>query len=191
MDVSIYYRWDTASLVQVQLMRALRVNKNPNVILIRAFSGAHEGRSSEPFFTAIRRATQTFRERNITLEVEIYSNDRIKNVLRWSPGELVDRLLEADMHLLATHLHEGNIGRTIEWNIPNILANISRLEFHLGNIMADNVHCPVNEQGKIKVYKIMSEYCLPTVSVTLPFLEWVDDADGAFISPEDMDALKK
>jgi hypothetical protein len=172
-------------------MRALRVNKNRNVILIRAFSGSASGRAIEPFFTAIRRATETFRQRNITLQVEIYSNDLIKNVLRWSPCELVDRLLESDVHLLATHLHEGNIGKTIEWNIPNILANVSRLEFHLGNIMADNVYCPVNEQGKIKIYKIMPEYCLPTVSVTLPLLDWVDDVDGAFISAEDMEALKK
>jgi hypothetical protein len=191
MDTSIYYRSDPQSVLQIQLMKSLRDNTDPKVILIRAFAGGHAGRTIEPFYTAIRRATATFHARGITLRVEIYTNNYIKNVVCWSPGELVDRLLRSDVHLLATHLHEGNIGKTIEWNIPNILANTHRLQFHLGNFMADNVFCPVNEQGKMPVYTIMPDYCLPTVAVTLPALDWIDDPDGAFIASEEMDALHK
>jgi len=172
-------------------MKSFRINKNPKRILIRAFEGAASGRCIELFNAAVRRATEVLNGRGIEVMFESFSSDEVKNGNSWSPTDLVDALLEADIHLLYTHLHEGNIGKTIEWNINNILGNLDRLEFHLGNFMGARTKCHIFRQGKIEIYKLMPDYCLPSVAVTLPALDWTDDGKCDFISSEDMEALEK
>ena len=57
--------------------------------------------------------------------------------------------------------------------MPNILSNnIDRLEYHVGNLMGGKNRCPIFRQGKLEVYEIMSDYCLPTVIINLPLTFW-------------------
>ena len=35
------------------------------------------------------------------------TNDEVKNGFKWGPTELIDNILEADAHIMATHFTEG------------------------------------------------------------------------------------
>ena len=67
--------------------------------------------------------------------------------------------------------------------MPNILNNLDRLKYHLGNLMGEKNSCPVNRQGKREIYDIMSDYCLPTEIIALPM-------DGLWTGLEEAEQIK-
>ena len=142
MDASIYSKTDPKSIMQTALMDNMRCNDVPNVVLIRVFKGGHDTRQCEPFASAIGRARNLYALRSISLIVEYFNNDKIKNVLRLSPSDVVDLMLESDIHWFIAHFHEGNIGKTPFWNVHNICQNIFRLKNHLGYPMGIHINCP-------------------------------------------------
>jgi len=183
LDLSIFERTDLHSRMMIQQIEDYRVNSDQaDIILCRCFVGG--SRQLDEFNTARRRAELFYKNRGIKLIVDIYENDWVKNVLKLNPTELTDRLLEADFHLFITHFHEGSIAKTSSWNMPNILSNLDRLKFHLGNLMGDMNSCPIFRQGKREVYEVLPDYCLPTIMVDLPMTTWdgknpltIEDAD--------------
>jgi len=174
LDDSILYKNDIQSRLIIAQIEHLRHNKTIDTILCRCFIGGSVGRQLEEFYTAASRAQIHYRKRGYNLEIKCYCNDYIKNIEKWTPATLVDEILKADFHLFITHLHEGNIAKNGSWNVPNILSNLGRLRYHLGNIMGDMNMCPIFRQGKREVYEQLPEYCLPTLFVDLPSESWED-----------------
>ena len=97
----------------------------------------------------ILKVFKEFSSRSYLIKIENFTNDRVKNVLRWSVSDLIDSLLAADIHIIRTHVHQGNIAQTENWNMDNILHHINRLEYHLGVPMGKYIQCPVFTQGTI------------------------------------------
>ena len=126
---------------------------------------------------------------NITITSEMFINDVVKNVLKWSPTEMTDKILEADAHIMATHFTEGNIAKTASWNVPNILSNLDRLKYHLGNTMGERNRCPVLRQGKREIYARLPEHCLPTLIVDMPMPSL--EAWNGTLSIDVMDDIKR
>jgi hypothetical protein len=172
LDYSIFERRDFTSRLIIKQIEQLRINKDVDTILCRAFIGGSGGRQLEEFNSAIGRAQVHFRNRGIRLIVDCLCNDFIKNEAKFSPTILVDRMMDADFHLGITHFHEGNIAKTGAWNVPNILSNLDRLKHHLGNLMGDSNNCPIFRQGKREVYEKLPDYCLPTLIIDLPKQTW-------------------
>jgi hypothetical protein len=168
----IFERNDLSSRLIIKQIEQLRINKDVDTILCRAFIGGSGGRQLEEFNTAIGRAQVHFRQRGIRLIVDCLCNDFIKNEAKFSPTTLVDRMMDADFHLGITHFHEGNISKTSAWNIRNILSNLDRLKHHLGNLMGDSNDCPIFRQGKKEVYDKLPAYCLPTLTINVPKHTW-------------------
>ena len=181
MDFSIFDKRDISAKIQIAQIENLRINKIDNVILFRGFVGGADGRQYTQFNTAMSRATVHYASKNIIIDSIMYTNDFIKNIMKWGPTELIDHLLEGDAHLCLTHLHEANIAKTASWNIPNILSDLSRLEYHLGNTMGVRNRCPVLRSGKKEIYKMMTDHCLPTLIVELPFDDWNGTLDESIM----------
>ncbi len=59
--------------------------------------------------------------------------------------------------------------------MPNILSNLNRLKYHLGNLIDVKNDCPIYRQGKKEVYASISDYCLPTEIINLPLTGWTGD----------------
>jgi hypothetical protein len=172
LDDSIFDREDFNSKFMIRHIEANRINKQVDTILCRCFIGGSDGRQLSEFNAARRRAQLYFQNKGIRLIIKCYGNDEVKNVLEWNPSTLVDRLLEADFHIFITHFHEANIAKTASWNMHNILSNLDRLKYHLGNLMGERNKCPIFRQGKREVYECLPDYCLPTLIVDLPTSTW-------------------
>ena len=151
---------------------ALRENKNPTAVLIKAFTGGHVGQQASPVILAIERLISKYNRRGITILFENLTNDYVRNVLKLSCSELFTALLAADIHILPTHCHQGMLtkGGTDTWNMENILKNIARLRYHLGTPCGKKlVGCPVYSQNKAYLYSCLEalDLCLPTITLSI------------------------
>jgi hypothetical protein len=178
MDFSIFDKTDLHTKLQISQFEARRINHDDSTVLCYGFTGGADNRHLSEVTAAMGRAVTHFRENeSITLDYTFYNNDEIKNNNKWGPTETIDHITRANFHLWTTHFHEGNIGKTVSWNLPNILSNLDRLEYHLGNLMGAKNRCPILRQGKIEVYEIMNDYCLPTAAINLPLSFWPGHLD--------------
>ena len=171
-DDSIFNNTDLYSRIMIRQIEECRINKEIDVILCRCFIGGRDGRQLSEFTAASNRAKLIYESRGIKLLMTFYDQDSIKNIEKWTPTDLTDHLLEADFHIMVTHLHEGNIAKNGSWNIPNILSNLDRLKYHQGNLMGAMNSCPIYRQGKREVYECLQDHCLPTLIVNLPSENW-------------------
>ena len=172
LDESIFDCRDLHSRMLISQIEENRINKEVDRVVCRAFIGGRDGRQLVEFNAAVGRAKLYFLDRGIKLDIKLFDQDTIINVLEWTPTELVDRFLEADFHIFITHLHEGSIAKNGSWNMFNILANLDRLKYHLGNLMGSANSCSIYRQGKREVYEKLHDYCLPTITVELPRDTW-------------------
>ena len=181
MDFSIFDKTDIHTKLQISQFEALRINRDNTRVLCHGYIGGADNRHLVEVTAAMGRAVTYFRNKEcITLDYNFYNNDEIKNIKKWGPTETVDHVTKADFHLWTSHFHEGNIGKTPSWNMPNILSNLDRLEYHVGNLMGVKNKCPVLRQGKKEIYEIMKDYCLPTAIINVPTSYWpgrLDDVE--------------
>ena len=92
----------------------------------------------------------------------MFCSDIKKN--RLSPHEFVDWLLEADFHILTTHLHQG----IPQWNIQDVLKALRRLYHHDGFPSGSRLFCPIFTQNKLKYLVTLPSFMyIPTFSVGL------------------------
>jgi hypothetical protein len=55
MDLSIYQRDDPDTLAQIAFLDLNRANKDPDVVLLRAFCGGQQSRQDDEFFNAVQK----------------------------------------------------------------------------------------------------------------------------------------
>ena len=149
-----------------------RRNKDPNKVTGFLSMGSRASRQIEMVTKAIHIVSRKFAAYGICVTVDQVNNDQIKYKFKWTVSNLLDTILEADFHLLPTHVHQAMVwlaGDT--WTIPIINRELDRLYWHLGIPMGKYVHCPVWRQDKIKIYQIMSEFMAPTIHLKLSFEE--------------------
>jgi hypothetical protein len=182
MDLSVLNKSDVDSIIKIAEIAALR--KRPledNYILIRIFIGGMKSVQAEVLEHAIVEVVNKCKNNfGLNIKVEKFTNDDVRNRLKWSINELIDALLESDIHIISTHVHQGNVSKTDSWNMINILSNIDRLEYHLGIPMGKHIRCPVFRQDKMELYKHLDELSAPTIEIMLN--DRVSEADVVKIS---------
>jgi hypothetical protein len=62
-----------------------------------------------------------------------------------NPENIVNWLMESDIHIILTHMHQG-----LSWNIPNWLNQMVRLRNHYGWPAHESLQCPIFLQDKYK-----------------------------------------
>ena len=154
MDSSIYSKTDTHSRFLLRMMAEQRENLDPNTILLRGIFGGSEGHQEEFIRTAITRAKCKYLGQGLNLIAEMYANDIIKNTHHWSPHQVMDKILKADIHLIGAPLYEGNISDTTDWNVKNIGNCLDRLEHHCGYPMGRYIRCPNLRDDKYRTYEV-------------------------------------
>ena len=158
-------------LVTITEMDALRHNSNKNVVLIRAFLGGWDSNQVGFLQKAIDRLIIKYGLLKYNIIYEKYNNDIVRNELKWSVTDLFTYLIAADIHLIPTHCHQGNIakGGTDTWNMANILSNYERLYYHIGWPNGRHIYCPVWSQNKRRLYNTLEalNLCVPTLHITI------------------------
>ena len=82
--------------------------------------------------------------------------------------ECIDWLMEADVHFILTHVHQGCVGKTERWNIPEIYMNVDRLSDHLGYPMKKHLKCPAFTQDKFAYILALGDLANPSIKIEYP-----------------------
>ena len=168
---SIYDKPDFRKLVMMSEIDALRHNIDYNIILIRAFHGGWDANQVGILQKAMARIIQKYGPLGFQVIYEKYNNDIVRNQLKWNVTDLFTHLIAADIHLIPTHCHQGNIskGGTDTWNMENLISNYERLYHHLGWPNGKHVRCPVWTQNKVRLYEALEalDLCVPTLHISI------------------------
>jgi hypothetical protein len=168
MDLNaIFHPPSSFNFLDAAVMEALRENTDPKTVVIKSFSGGSDGEQKSVVSLVVEELIAKYKIRGITIMFIEFTNDLIRNVLKWNCTETFTSLLAADIHILPTHFHQGMLckGGTDTWNMENIIQNIQRLRYHLGSPCGIHLDCPVFSQNKIMLYDRLfaAGLCLPTI----------------------------
>ena len=172
MDLTaIYDPPEFVKIFELAELEAIRENRDPTTVLIRAFTGGNAGQQSCPVSLAIDELIVKYGRRGIKILFDNFTNDLVRNVYKMNCTETFTALLAADIHLLPTHCHQGMLtkGGTDSWNMENINRNVARLRYHFGSPCGNKLVCPVFSQNKGYLYSCLEalDLCLPTLVLSI------------------------
>jgi hypothetical protein len=130
------------------------------------YIGAEDGIQVVPFKSAWFRSK--LYTKGWTIE---YMNTRYINESAWSPQNLVDWLLDSDVHFILTHVHQG-IGKYLQWDMVDLEENLQRLRKHPGFPNGEQLMCPVFLQDK---YNYLNKLPFSTINDTYKIFLTADD----------------
>jgi hypothetical protein len=190
MDLSVFFNnhhnFDTT--LDLGQIEALRVNTDRNRVLCRVYFGRWSAGEIQPMEDAFRSIIIKYKEANIEVIFELFNNDLIFNNQTHdtkTPHDVIMWLLESDIHLLPTLLHQNCLARgsTGVWTMREVTGSILRLENHLGLPCGQNVGCPLLTQNIALIYtKLLSlGLCAPFILVSIEETE-LNETDHDHIS---------
>ena len=132
---------------------------------VRVFLGGKGGQSRASFHTALG-LIKTLHGENIN--VEILDTDLMKKEgYRFTPKQFIDWLLEADIHIIVGHLHQGL--DHLSWDMEELLEEYKRLRGHIG--FTGGALDPVFLQDKFNsLLALDKDDYLPTLRISMPTL---------------------
>jgi hypothetical protein len=83
--------------------------------------------------------------KNVDIQIE-YLGPKEIGERRWSPSQLVDWLLECDVHIIVTHLNQGRLSHSLIWCMRDLEKPMERLRYHLLFPNAQQLLCDVFTQ---------------------------------------------
>jgi len=126
------------------------MNKSPakrsNFIVVKVVHGGDRSPQYEIFKVAFASFKMNF-NKNVDIQIE-YLGPKEIGERRWNPRQLVDWLLECDVHIILTHLNQGRLSHSLIWCMRDLLQQMERLHYHLGYPNAQQLLCDVFTQNK-------------------------------------------
>lgn len=164
---------DFSDIILWETVERSRLNRDENrqkQFIIGVFTGGLKGVQVEQFQVAIKLVIQEFQlyynPGKLQISVFYISAKDISNK-RITPSELVDKLLDTDVHFILSHIHQSLLDRNIGWQIDDLLINLERLKFHKGFPTGAQLACPVFTQNKFDYISRIAGYSIPTMKVPL------------------------
>jgi len=156
-----------ASLMWEAISRTVRYHTIPKKLLVRAFLGGEISVQREAFHIAIWSFYGVIqRKYGISIVVETMSTKTLAEK-RLSPTQLMDWLLEAHVHFITAHAHQGLRSHALEWCMQDYVKQLQRLQFHVGFPSGDQVSCPVFTQDKYQYIRYLGDMVNNTYVVQL------------------------
>lgn len=137
------------------LTQSTAADSNSRLITVRIFFGGFVGEQITPIISALGYFT------NLSIEY-MYVKD-VKDKV-WSPRDLVDWLLGADVHIIPCHPHQGIIYQ-LRWDCDLLKTQLQRLAAHRGFPSGVNLECPIFLQDKFEYIRVMDTWSIPTVRI--------------------------
>ena len=149
----------------------------PSTVRIHLYMGPHKGTCGSAVICAISRLQNRFDDGH-SLEIELKYIDEVR---KGTPTDLIDWLLDSDIHIIATHVHQG-IPR---WSTSIVYTELHRLRNHCGFPSGDQLQCPVFTQHKFNYLYGIRQFVAPTLAIQFPLVERsVDDSGNERLSCE-------
>lgn len=147
--------------IQSVISRRCKKQKiNTKRVLVRCFKGAHNAQQEIPLNNAI----QEFLDKKL-VTVEYLLCDQVKKLHLTEEG-VVDWLLDSDVHLIITHVHQ-NIVEHLGWNMDVLMYQLQKLNSHPGYPYRQLLRDPIFLQDKYDYIHIMKDFCNPTLKIAI------------------------
>lgn len=146
--------------------------------------GGKCGQSRKGFQSALGHISTIYGDRIATIEV--LDTDMMKrDPYRFSPKQLIDWLIEADIHIIVGHLHQGL--DHLCWDMEELVKEYERLRGHIG--YTGGALDPVFLQDKINyLLSQKEEDYLPTLRIDMPPVS--EDGKEILISVADLERIR-
>ena len=134
-------------------------------LTVRVFYGGEDASQRTSFLGAVRELLQV--EDNFTVKTLTICNSKDKNM---TPKTLVDWLLDCDIHMIISHLHQGLSNKDelqMGWNMKELYAEVRRLANHPGYPSGIKLQCPVFTQNKYNYLKAIPSFVNPTLCIPI------------------------
>jgi len=175
------------SLKQSVLRFKLHVKKE--VITVRVLISG----SLNPQFIAFNQAADIASKKFGSADEIIYECLDCENLRKFKePKDLVDWIVESDVHFILGHIHQGEnililiefylfylllyflihqgVIEQTEWSVTELYEELGRLWYHLGWPSGPKLRCPILTQHKINYHKVCSLITNPTLEVPMKAL---------------------
>jgi len=123
---------DNDSVIKTKLLIET-MNKSPakrsDYILIRVVHGGDKSPQLEKFQTAFRSFLISFNE-DVVIKIE-YMGPKEIGKKRWTPSQLIDWLLESNIHFIITHINQGRTSHGLIWCMRDMLNQLKLFTFLL------------------------------------------------------------
>ena len=129
-------------------------------IVIHCFKGGH----NSPQELAVIEAISIFIKDNLVI-FEVMTCDDVKTK-RMDEKQLVDWLLDCDIHLIITHLHQ-NTAELLRWNMSTLMYEIQRLYCHDGYPHRNRLRDPIFLQNKFSYLELIPNITNNTLKVEI------------------------
>ena len=77
----------------------------------------------------------------------------------WNPKDLVDLLMNSDVHFIITHIHQGL--EQLGWDMVELYNEVQRFRYHIGYPNRIHLRCPIRTQDKFDYFSALA-ICNPT-----------------------------
>ena len=154
------------------------------MIKIRIFIGGRGGQSRIPFDSGVGHIQAVYKDK---IAIDILDTDMMKNnpAYNFSPKEFIDWLLQADIHIIVGHMHQGL--DKLCWDMEEQLQEYTRLRDHIG--YTGGALDPVFLQDKIKYLQALDEDdYLPTLVIDMPTLS--EDGEEIILRTADLEKIR-
>ena len=140
-------------------------------LIFRVFGGAHSNIQTIQLNSAINRLGID----QSLFQIETMVTDYV-NVNKLTIKEIVDWLLEGDIHWICGHIHQGLVLNIINshnyggFTMSTMVDQLQRLKCHPGFPRGPYLKCPIFLQDKFEYLKVLQEFnmCNPTMRVFRP-----------------------
>jgi hypothetical protein len=130
-------------------------------VLIRVFVGGHDSRQQDKFANAMLSTMRVWDSKSKYMPKEEYLDTDGAKQLGWGIKEIIDWLLESDIHFILNHMHQGMKGTDCRIVDPNI----QRLYHHPGFPTGEELSCSIFQQDKFKYIRAIPMETIPTLQL--------------------------
>lgn len=165
-------------------MNSSIINRD-NVILIRIFTGIKTSIQNDNWDCAFNNlysklAMAVYPKRFVIEKIGV----RKVCEMKWGITDIIDWLLDSDIHFILSHIHQGFISSSKHLNMDEVLGQLKRLNTHNGFPNGEALNCPVFTQNKILYLRALGNMANNTLCIYLK-------ADISLYTENVLDAIKR
>jgi len=154
--------WDAITRKIEKIKKTVEVS-----MLIRVFVGGEKSVQRDGFHISICNCCEAIKRKyGVRTKIETMDTKTLAH-LRLTPSQLMDWLIEAHMHFVTSHAHQGLRSHALAWDMQDYVQQLQRLQFHVGFPSGDQVFCPVFTQDKYQYLRHLGDMANNTFVVPL------------------------
>lgn len=138
-------------------------NLKTKKVKLHVFQGGEFGYQSTNFIIALAKFQNSGQ---FSFETE-YITCKVIKEKRWTIRDLMDWLIDCDIHFILTHIHQGIT--QLNWNMTDLYQSLLRLQAHRGFPNGLQLECPMFTQDKYEYLRVLMPVKLANPTMKIKF----------------------